>query len=564
MRLEEALIRTGSVSPEDIAEAKARAGPDASDRAVAELLVREGKLSEQTFLATLAAAHGCDVVTEVPDAWLDPALVTNLPVEWARARVVLPVRRNGRLTVLMTDPSDLATLEDIALVLGAEPEPVLASAKTILSAIERCYMRGSGTPRDVLRSLSVRAEPAEQPLAEDLLRSTGEASVTQFINAMLLEALKARASDIHIEPFAESVRIRYRIDGLLYEQAAPPKALEAALVSRLKVMARLDIAEKRLPQDGTARVRVGDQEVDIRVSTVPVAEGERVVLRLLHRESALLALAELGMSDRVLSEFRRLIGQTSGIILVTGPTGSGKTTTLYAALQELDHTHTNILTIEDPIEYKLPNIGQMQVKPKIGLTFATGLRHILRQDPDVILVGEIRDLETAEIAIRAALTGHLVFSTLHTNDAPSAVLRLMDMGVEPYLLAACLRGVMAQRLVRCLCRQCRRPATPDAASAEALGVSVEDIVTSWEAVGCPQCREGYRGRTGLFELLSISEEAQEAIRGRQPLRDLRDLMRRHRMPTLRDDVLEKIRAGTTSLAEAIRVLGRSASADVSS
>jgi general secretion pathway protein E len=392
---------------------------------------------------------------------------------------------------------------------------------------------------------------------DDLLRVADQAPVTQLVNMILLDAVKAGASDVHIEPFETRVRIRIRVDGLLYEQAEPPKHVETGLVSRLKVMAKLDIAERRLPQDGTARVRVGEREIDIRVSTIPVAEGERVVLRLLNRESAARPLTDLGMSPGTIEIFRGVIREPHGVILVTGPTGSGKTTTLYATLRELDTQHINVLTIEDPIEYQLPSVGQMQVKPKIGLTFAQGLRHILRQDPDVILVGETRDLETAEVVIRAALTGHLVFTTLHTNDATSAPLRLIDMGIPPYLLSSALRASLAQRLARSLCPSCKTEYTATTDDMAAFGPAGRRLFGArlWKAKGCPNCLGGYKGRTGLFELMTINTELQEAIRGGLSAQEFRRRAGGLGMKTLLDDVLEKVLEGTTSAAEALRVVG---------
>jgi len=558
MRLDDVLVRQGKASPEQIAAIRARPGGGVSDREVGEALVEEGVLTERDLLEALGTLYGCGVLHEAADDLLDPALVSQLPVEWARTHAMLPVRREDRLCVLTSDPADLAAVEDLALILGEEPVPLLAPRREILSAIEHCYVRKTETPGDLLRGMAPAPGTTPGRPADDLLRTAEHTPVTQLINLILLEALKARASDVHLEPYADSLRVRYRIDGLLYEQSSPPKHLEATLVSRLKVMARLDIAEKRLPQDGAARVRVGEQEVDIRVSTIPVAEGERVVLRLLNRESTLLPLAALGMPETLLARFRALVAQPNGVILVTGPTGSGKTTTLYAALQELDKTHGNILTIEEPIEYQLPHIGQMQVQPKIGLTFASGLRHILRQDPDIILVGEIRDLETAEIAVRASLTGHLVFSTLHTNDAVSAVIRMADMGVESYLLAAALRAAMAQRLVRRLCPACRRPATVTPEEAESLGPAGRGLTgtQAWQPAGCPLCRNGYRGRTGLFELMLVDPGIQEAIRSNQPLREIQRLAVEQGMHTLHDDARDKIRAGQTSVAEVLRAVGR--------
>ncbi|MBP7831139.1 MAG: Flp pilus assembly complex ATPase component TadA [Kiritimatiellae bacterium] len=559
MRLDEVLVRRGKVTPEQVEEARARGAGKASEAEWGPVLVEMGVLTECEWLEALGELYGCDVLREPADNLLDPALVSQLPVEWARAHAMLPVRQGPRLCVLTSDPSDLAALEDLALILGEEAAPLLAPRREILAAIEHCYVRKTETPGDLLRGLQPAA-PGEMPerAADDLLRTAEQAPVTQLINLILLQALKARASDVHLEPYANSLRLRYRIDGLLYEQSSPPKHLEAPLVSRLKVMARLDIAEKRLPQDGTARVRVGEQEVDIRVSTIPVAEGERVVLRLLNRESTLMPLSDLGMPAPLLARFRELVAQPNGVILVTGPTGSGKTTTLYAALQELDKAHANILTIEDPIEYQLPHIGQMQVKPKIGLTFASGLRHILRQDPDVILVGEIRDVETAEIAVRASLTGHLVFSTLHTNDAVSAVLRMADMGVESYLLAAALRAAMAQRLVRRLCPECRRPGELPVEEAESLGPAGRGLAGTrvWQPAGCPRCRGGYLGRLGLFELMLVDDEVREAVRANRPLAEIQRLAVRQGMRTLQDDAVEKIRRGETSVAEVLRAVGR--------
>jgi general secretion pathway protein E len=348
------------------------------------------------------------------------------------------------------------------------------------------------------------------------------------------------------------------MDGVLYEQASPPKHLARPLVSRMKVMARLDIAERRLPQDGTARVRVGEREIDIRVSTIPVAEGERVVLRLLNRESSVLPLPALGMPGYVQKPFEALLHAANGLVIVCGPTGSGKTTTLYSAIRQLDTRGRNVLTIEDPVEYQLPDIGQMQVKPKIGLTFANGLRHILRQDPDVILVGETRDSETADIAVRAALTGHLVFTTLHTNDAASAIIRMMDMGVESYLLAAALRGALAQRLVRQLCPACKKPTTVSAQERALLGEAGKllDGATIYGPGRCSACLEGYHGRIGIFELLMMDEATQEIVRGgsgaAQRMHFRRgDVARR----TMLDDGLDKVLGGRTSLAEVLYAMG---------
>ncbi len=497
------------------------------------------------------------MIEQVPDACLDPALVERLPVEWARAQVMLPVRLDGRVTVLTADPTRVRQLEDLALLIGEDPATALAPAGEILKGIERCYFRRDDSPDRFLEGLEPSGAAAPAVRAEDLLAGEQQAPVTRLINLILIEAVKRRASDIHFEPFEDRLRVRYRIDGILYEQSSPPKHLEDGLVSRLKVMAHMDIAERRLPQDGMARVRVGEREIDLRLSTVPVAEGERVVLRILDRDQAWRPLEDLGMPAGVRMPFEELLQAPHGMVAVCGPTGSGKTTTLYASLGRLDASRRNILTIEDPVEYRLPGIGQIQVKPKIGLTFANGLRHILRQDPDVVLVGETRDRETADIAVRAALTGHLVFTTLHTNDAAGAVTRLADMGVEPYLIASCLRGALAQRLVRRLCPACRRAAVLDPSRRRLLGEAaglLADGDRVWEAAGCADCLEGYRGRSGVFELMRVDRALAEAIRLHgQDTGLLRRLAVEGGMRGLVEDALDRLRAGETSLDEVLNV-----------
>lgn len=508
-----------------------------------------------------ALEYGLACLEAIPEGALDPALVRGLPVEWARTHGMLPVRLDGELCLLTPDPALVGPQDDVALLVGGALRPVVAPREVILSGIERCYFSRRESTEDFLRDLD--QEPGTEARAgevrsDDLLQTSDEAPVTQLVNLILLEAVKSRASDIHFEPFKSRFRVRYRVDGNLYEQASPPKHLERSLVSRIKVMAHLDIAEKRLPQDGMARVRVGEREIDIRVSTVPVAEGERVVLRLLNRESSVMSLAELGMPAAMGSAFDTLIHAANGLVIVCGPTGSGKTTTLYAAIGQLDTVGRNVLTIEDPVEYQLPDIGQMQVKPKIGLTFARSLRHILRQDPDVVLVGETRDNETAEIAVRASLTGHLVLTTLHTNDAASALIRMMDMAVEPYLLAAALRGVLAQRLVRRLCPACRKPVAVTERERTLLGDAGRRLEgrTLYAPAGCPACLGGYRGRVGIFELLVMNGETEELIRGgSSAAKALRSLPGDVGRRTLLDDGLEKVLAGDTSLAEVMYALG---------
>lgn len=526
-------------------------------------------------LRQTADSYGLETMERLPDGAVDPGLLSGFSEPWARKNAALPIRDGESLLLLTARPDCLETLQQAQLLAGRPMRPVLVAQDLLAEAIGRAF----GTLPAAQKER--RAPPAggRRPLAEipktengkpevdhavvDLLAGDA-APVTQRLNGILLDAIRGRASDVHFEPWSGGLRVRFRIDGGLYEQPSPPAAQAEALVSRIKVMARMDIAERRLPQDGMAQVRLGGRLVDIRVSTVPVADGERVVMRLLDRDNAWLPLEGLGMGPAVLGPFTDLIARPHGLAVVSGPTGSGKTTTLYSALSTLDSTRRNILTVEDPVEYRLPSIGQIQVKPKIGLTFASGLRHILRQDPDVILVGETRDPETAEIAIRAALTGHLVFTTLHTNDAPSAVARLADMGIEPYLLASCLRGVLAQRLVRRLCAACRRPVAA-AALRNRLGTSERAAAlldalpagaSPCEAAGCGECLEGYRGRTGLFEFMAVGEATAETIRhGAFDAAALRAAAKGEgRFVSLAEDAVRKLASGETDVHEILGVL----------
>ena len=509
-----------------------------------------------------AAAPGRPALERIADEWLDPALIETVPEEWVQRHGLVPLRRNGAVAIAGAENAALQAYEDLSLLLGVEAVWVTAPAAEIQRAIDRCYFRRAGQTDEAAEQAGQAAvaggagTPAARE-ADDLLAGHADAPVANYVNLVLLEAVKRGASDIHIEPFANTLTVRYRIDGLLYEQPRPPRHLEGALTARLKVMAKLDLAEKRLPQDGVARVRVGAREIDVRVSSVPVAEGERIVLRLLHRESTRYSLNELGIAPAMLAQFRDILREPHGIVLVTGPTGSGKTTTLYATLRELDTAHLNVLTIEDPIEYQLPNIGQVQVHPKIGLTFARGLRHLLRQDPDVVLVGETRDLETAEIVVRASLTGHLVFTTLHTNDAVGAVTRMVDMGIPPYLLAAASRAMLAQRLVRRLCPNCRRETTLTATDAAVFGQPALAGRPAWEpsGAGCAECLGGYKGRTGIYELLAVTPPLAEAIRKNVPPAELRRQAVAAGFRDMLDDGLDKILAGVTSVAEVLRAAG---------
>jgi type II secretory ATPase GspE/PulE/Tfp pilus assembly ATPase PilB-like protein len=550
VKLGDILVRRGVITSAQRDEALERQRVKPGQR-IGELLVEAGWCTEPDVLFALAEQYHVTAVPLVDDAWIDPGLIRRIPVDWSRQNLMMPVRWDGEVGVLMADPAMLSRLGEVALMLACEPVALLATAAEIRRVIDHAYFER--TP-DQPAPVAAPEPPREARRADDLLRVTESAPVTQLLNTILLDAVRKKASDVHIEPYENHLRVRFRIDGFLYEQTAPPKPLEDALVSRIKVMSNLDIAERRLPQDGMAKVRAGEREIDIRVSTVPVAEGERVVLRLLNMSSTLLPLGDLGMPEPVRRRITEAAQFAHGMVLVTGPTGSGKTTTLYAALQSLDTAHLNVLTVEDPIEYQMADIGQIQVKPKIGLTFASGLRHILRQDPDVILVGEIRDRETAEIAVRAALTGHLVFSTLHTNDAASALIRLTDMGVEPFLVSSCVRLVLAQRLVRRLCPACRRAAPVDEAVLGNMQPPMAEALRGrmlYYPVGCPSCTAGYRGRVGLYEAVTVPG----GTAGRTGF-DL-DALRRSAEAegtTMWADARTKLLDGVTSLDEVRRVM----------
>jgi general secretion pathway protein E len=490
-----------------------------------------------------------------------PSPTQLIPYAFARAHGVLALRDEGdAVLVIARSDASIEGIAELKRVLQRPLKTTTVNAERFAAELANAYNQGSPVAQfseNLSRDTDLARLLQDIPQAEDLLGSTSDAPVIRMINALLLQALRERASDIHFEPYEARSVVRFRVDGMLRDVIEPPRALHAALVSRLKVMASLDIAERRLPQDGRMALRLGDKSVDVRVSTLPTGPGERVVLRLLDKDSARLDLAALGMSDATLTAIDRLIREPHGIVLVTGPTGSGKTTTLYAAMSRLDRGTLNVLTVEDPIEFALDGVGQTQVNPKIELNFARALRSILRQDPDIIMIGEIRDLETAQIAVQASLTGHMVLATLHTNDAVSAVTRLADMGIEPYLLASSLLGILAQRLVRCLCPDCRAVAPPtpgEAAVLERLGLPRAQRL--WRAVGCAACRNsGYRGRTGIYELVLVDDGFRRLVHDRADERALREACARGGTRPLIADGARWLADGTTSLAELLRVAG---------
>jgi len=529
---------------------KSRAGPRTKKvRPVNSPQAIKGGISENARGATL---HRLRVIK---DEYIDPAFLERLSLSFVKNNLLIPLRKkNSSLLVAVASHRSVFALSELERIAGVRVVPVLADEKEILGAINRSYDRLSGSAKEVIEDLSGESLEAlstvwEEP--KDLLDLTDEAPIIKLLNSLFFQAVKDRASDIHIEPYEREVEVRFRVDGVLYPILSPPKVVQEALSSRVKIMAGLDISEKRLPQDGKIRLLVAGKDIDVRVSIIPTTHGERIVLRLLDRKGEIISLEKIGLSASHVGQMRALLARTSGIILVTGPTGSGKTTTLYSAINSINSTVRNIITVEDPVEYQLKGIGQVHVNPKIGLTFASGLRSILRQDPDIIMVGEIRDRETAEIAVQASLTGHLVLSTLHTNDTASAVARLVDMGVQPYLVATALSAVLAQRLVRVLCRHCRREDAPTQAETRLFTTPPAAL---WRAKGCAQCfNTGYHGRVGIFEFLSITPSTRQLILKSQDADTLREHAAAGGMKTMLEDGLGKAASGITSLEEVVRV-----------
>ena len=550
--LGEIFVQEGLTTPDVVERARARA--QTTGELVGEALVALGAVTEDDVLRALALQQN------LPYLWREemPSTVPvlkNVSAKYLRQYRVVPISIEGSvLTVASADPLNTIIADELRQATGLTVKLVVSSPAGILEAIDRSY-DGAATPlQRIVEGMEDEGGPGGDEDVNHLRDMAFEAPVVRLVNLLVENAIAAEASDIHIEPFEDTLRIRYRIDGLLYDQEAPPRRLQAAVTSRIKIMSEMNIAERRLPQDGRIRVTLHGQRVDIRVSTMPTVHGESIVMRLLQRSTVFLPLEKLGFPSNTLARFESLIKRPHGIVLVTGPTGSGKTTTLYAALDKINSPGVKIITVEDPVEYQLKGVNQIPVKAKIGLTFANGLRHIVRQDPDVILVGEIRDLETAEIAIQASLTGHLVFSTLHTNDAPGAITRLQDMGVEPYLVASVLEGVLAQRLVRRICVACRVPDAPSQADLDALGIRASADVTLYRGKGCDDCRgTGYRGRSAIYEMFGIDEDARSLMLRRASARDIRVHAIERGMTTLRLDGWQRACEGVTTVEEILRV-----------
>jgi len=547
LNLQEILKSSESISEEQWLKAK-QEQVDTGDP-LDEVLLRHQIIEEENLLDSVSQAYGVRWM-EIPKK-LPPSVVNAVPAEFALRHCVLPVvKENGTLTVAAIDPNNLQVFDDLRMLTGCEIEVVLARKKELLESIERYF---GASIEKMIANLSSEEDEIRQigDNISDLQELAHEPTVVNLVNLIIFQAVQENASDIHIEPFENELKVRYRIDGMLREMPPPPKHLQSAVISRVKIMSEMDIAERYTPQDGHIRLRIADRELDFRVSTIPTVHGESVVMRILDKTNVLYDISELGFFEDMRKRFVRLLHRSHGIILVTGPTGSGKTTTLYAGLNRIKNPTVKIVTIEDPVEYNIEGINQMQVNPRRGLTFANGLRSIVRQDPDIIMVGEIRDFETAEIAIRSALTGHLVFSTLHTNNASGAVTRLLDMGVDPYLISSSLAAVLAQRLVRLNCPKCREPYEPDPEVLMLAGVQLPKNIRPYRGIGCEFCHnQCYKGRTGIYELIAFNDELRNLILTRP---SSNQIQQKANIKSLREYGWQKVVNGETTIEEVMRV-----------
>jgi general secretion pathway protein E len=548
------------LSEEKIADAqdlRATAGGSIID-----ILIQQKAASEVELLRAMSTEFGIPFRPDLPTEDLKIDFTKQISIQYLKKHKIVPIETENETIIAIHDPTDFQSLDDLRHILNWDGVPVILSTQTaILSAINVAYDLDQESADEFIQDMN--GESPDSIISEieetaDLLDDTSDAPVIKLVNLVLSRAVKARASDIHFEPFQKSLTIRYRIDGVLYNIMNLPKGIQSSLASRIKIMAKLNIAEKRLPQDGRIDIKIGDKLIDIRVSVIPTAFGERTVLRLLDKTSTIFKLDDLGIDRERLKLLNNIIRSPYGIVLVTGPTGSGKTTTLYAALSTINSSEINIITIEDPIEYQIEGIGQIQVNPKIDLTFANGLRSIVRQDPDVILVGEIRDTETAEIAIQSSLTGHLVFSTLHTNDAASSVTRLIDMEMEPFLVSSSVIAIIAQRLIRILCPDCKEPYVPDDESLERVGIdkNVLDNRKIFRNTGCPACMNtGYKGRTAIFEMMVLNDPLKKLILKTSDANTIKENAVKYGMMTLMQAGARKVLEGITSIEEVYRVTG---------
>ena len=579
--LAEILVDNYGLNEEDLAEAQ-RLRQEKGGR-LADILVQQKNISETQLMQALGVQYDLPYWPKLPLENIESEFTDVIPIQFLKKYFMVPLEYQNPITaagcglvppnsadaekqvapsgfvIAINDPLNFHALDDLVRMLKlTDFKLVLTDRDSILSAINLQYDLRRDSAQQLVQDMEENGSDIISEIEEtaDLLDDTSEAPIIKLVNHIISQSIKARASDIHIEPYQHSFTVRYRVDGILYDLLSPPKWIQPALISRIKVMAKMNIAEKRLPQDGRFEVKVGDQNIDLRVSTIPTSFGERVVLRLLNKTGSLLELKDLGLSPGRLKLIKELVTSPNGIILVTGPTGSGKTTSLYAILQSINKADINIITIEDPVEYQIKGISQIQVNPKIDLTFARGLRSIVRQDPDVILVGEIRDHETAEIAVQSALTGHLVFSTLHTNDSASAITRLVDMGVEPFLISSSVLAVVAQRLVRVLCNNCKKAYEPSTIYLNSIGLSPARFKGThiYKAVGCEKCiNTGYSGRLGIFEIMVLTERLKGLILETFDSNRIKSEAVKEKMRSLRQDGIQKVLDGVTTIEEVLRV-----------
>jgi general secretion pathway protein E len=579
--LTQILRETFSVSQENLNEAQ-KIKTEKGGR-FGEILVAKKIITETQLLEALSIQYGIPFWPDLPLDSFKTDFISQVPIQFLKKYLMVPMisdtkesdvdnslpqlepgnatetRPHSRAVIAINDPACIQALDDLIRILQPHNFKLVLSTKdAILFAINISYDLNRDSAEQLVQDMEEDSSAIISEIEEkaDLLDDISDAPIIKLANHIISQSVKARASDIHMEPYQDSFKVRYRVDGILYDLLSPPKWVQPALISRIKVMAKMNIAEKRLPQDGRLDVKIGNQEIDVRVSTIPTSFGERLVLRLLDKSGSLISLSDLGLSSDKLDRIENLVRSPNGIILVTGPTGSGKTTTLYAILSSINIPDINIITIEDPVEYQIKGISQIQVNPKINLTFASGLRSIVRQDPDVILVGEIRDRETAEIAVQSALTGHLVFSTLHTNDSASAITRLVDIGVEPFLISSSVLAVVAQRLIRVLCRDCKQPYTPDQITLERIGITPDQFQDStvYRAVGCENCfQTGYKGRTGIFEIMLLDPSLKSLILTTYDSSQIKNAALNLNMVSLRQDGIQKVLRGISTIEEIIRV-----------
>ncbi len=549
---EEVLLKRSLITEEQLK--KAREDSKKKGIPVGKLLVRSGIVNEDDYTQAMSEVLGVPYI-DLSSYLVDANTLKLIPESVARKHKAIPVFKIGdTLTVVMVDPKDIMAIDDLSRRSKCEIEPVLSGEAAILNAIDQ-YYGVTGSVDEVIRDIDKEKKKTTaagvELDSEKLSEMAEEAPVIKLVNLIIMQAVKDKASDVHIEPEEEALKVRFRVDGVLHEMFSPPKHLEPALLSRIKVLSKIDISEKRKPQDGRFNIKIENRDIDLRVSTFPTIYGENIVIRILDKGAILLGLDKIGFSNKTQKDFESLIKHPHGIVLVTGPTGSGKTTTLYSALSVIDSEEKNIITVEDPVEYHLGRIRQSQINPKAGLTFASGLRSILRQDPDIIMVGEVRDKETAEISVQAALTGHLVFSTLHTNDACGALSRLIDMGVEPFLISSSVIGILAQRLVRVICAKCKTSYKPSAEVTKGLGI--EEGREIYKGKGCNTCKStGYKGRLAIFELLVINNDIRKLIVDRVSSDTIKNKAIELGMKTLRGDGLDKVLKGITTAEELIK------------